>query len=133
MTGDQLQQCYLLFNQELFDGELPFIEVRFDSDVEPAGGFWDPWLRRIVISPKRSLVETLWNLLHETVHVWQFSYGTLSEGDHDEEFNRKMCELGLIPPDSTGTGEHTLVEGSPFDQLCRKILVRHETTIPLEV
>jgi hypothetical protein len=62
-------------------------------------------------------------LVHEMVHLWQYEHGKPKRpGYHDEQWGRKMEELG-IPPSSTGAPggkrvgykvSHYIVEGGPF-------------------
>lgn len=47
-------------------------------------------------------------LIHEMVHLWQFSFGSPEKGSHNEEFAVKCDELGLVFTDNrTGCAVQT--------------------------
>ncbi len=79
----------------------------------------------------RTDAEILSTLVHEMVHHWQAHFGNPGRGRyHDEEWARRMDELGLMP---SATGEpggrrvgqrvtHYIIAGGCFEQACREVL-----------
>lgn len=110
--------AYDFFNEALFDGLLPGVILNL-SRHNKAAGFMAPFrwvpknlhsndelVHEISLNPEilhRDYVSVYSTLVHEQVHVWQFTHGHPSRnGYHNREWADKMIEIGLMP---SSTGE----------------------------
>jgi predicted SprT family Zn-dependent metalloprotease len=80
---------------------------------------------------QRPVYETLSTLVHEMVHLEQQMFGKPGKGaHHNVEWVGWMERLGLIPSDTGAPGgkktgnkvSHYVVEGGPFDIVCKRLL-----------
>lgn len=106
-----LSDCYDIFNERLFDGQLRGCVLTFEDRGQHfgyyrQGGFVGHDGERrdeICLNPQFFLVSTgdlelLQTLCHEQVHQWQYQYGTPSRQTyHNREWANKMLSIGLIP------------------------------------
>lgn len=122
------------FNTALFSGSLPPVILNFSRAANSLGFFaplrWEhgkETTHEISLNPsylkRRSARDVASTLVHEMAHLWQFVHGKPGRrGYHNEEWARKMDELGLTP---SSTGEpggdrvgyrmsHYIVEGGAF-------------------
>lgn len=135
LYGD-LQKAFNLFNKELFDGKLPDVMITVAKAKGKRGYFHpeqflhredrDP-LHEICMVPDsldRPVREALSTLAHEMVHLWQEEFGKPGKnGHHNEEWAKKMDEIGLTPtstgqPGGKRTGRnvtHMIVDGGAYD------------------
>lgn len=112
----QLQKAANVFNVELFNGDLSPFVLTLQRGKNTAGYFSpDQWssingelVSEIAINPcylaKHSLLVLFQTLVHELCHLWQHQYGRHKPrpGYHNQEWAKKMEQLGLIP---SATGE----------------------------
>ena len=122
-----LETAYRWLNCECFEGRLPgavltlqrhhlaygyYAPKRFAGKTPEAGS---TTADEIALNPDefaRSDIEVFATLLHELCHQWQNCFGSPSRsGYHNEEWARKMLEVGLIPsstgkPGGKSTGQH---------------------------
>jgi predicted SprT family Zn-dependent metalloprotease len=136
-TGAQYgayQNAYDYFNDRLFGGRLPRCMLNFSRKSRRVLGFfaaqrWEHCGARtheISLNPDlldRPLIDVMSTLGHEMAHLWQSEFGTPSGGGyHNEEWAKKMEEIGLMPsqtgmPGGRRTGQqmtHYVIEGGPF-------------------
>ncbi|MFC7339539.1 SprT-like domain-containing protein [Haloferula chungangensis] len=142
-----LSDCYDVFNDALFDGQLRGCVLTFEDRGQHfgyyrKGGFIarDGGERRdeICLNPRHFLANTgdlelLQTLVHEQVHQWQFQFGKPSlRTYHNREWADKMLSIGLTPS-STGrpggkmTGQHMAdypTEGGLFLQVAQGVLAK---------
>jgi predicted SprT family Zn-dependent metalloprotease len=131
------------FNAELFEGRLSPVMLAFSKKQKSLGYYkHERWRRpgeergrvgEIALTPEhladdeRDVASTV---VHEMVHLWQFTYGKASRrGYHNAEWAAKMEALGLVPsntgePGGKRTGQgmtHYIVEGGPFTMAYEKL------------
>jgi hypothetical protein len=131
------RQMWDYFNVTLFGGTLRPVILNF-SRAANSLGFFAPsrWKRgkaetthEISLNPAylelRSARDVASTLVHEMAHLWQQEQGKPGRrGYHNEEWARKMDELGLAPSSTGKLGgarvgyrmSHYIVEGAPFAQ-----------------
>jgi len=112
------QNAYNLFNQALFEAQLPPCMIIYQRKGR-AFGYYAPkrWedreaggrLDEIAINPDmldgNPDMEAAQTLLHEMVHLWQRHFGKPSRnGYHNKEFALKMQAVGLMPSDTGKVG-----------------------------
>lgn len=122
------------FNQALFGGKLLPVVLNFSRHANSRGFFaperWeagDAVTHEISLNPTYLMScgarETASTLVHEMVHCWQQEHGTPGrKGYHNEQWAKKMDEVGLAPshtgaPGGKRTGyqmTHYIVEGGAF-------------------
>jgi predicted SprT family Zn-dependent metalloprotease len=130
------QEAYDFFNRELFGSVLPELLITLQRKAHSMGYFSyrrfsarreQSETHELALNPDTFKAQTdeqiLDTLVHEMVHVWQYSFGTPSRsGYHNREWALKMKEAGL-QPSSTGkpggkeTGQRMsdyIVEGGPY-------------------
>ena len=113
-TYEEWQLAYDHFNEELFDGMLPFCLLTFQREKHTMGYFsHDRFSNRlgrktdeIALNPSFFAVcpinEALQTLVHEMTHQWQAHFGKPGRGRyHNKNWADKMESIGLIPS-STG-------------------------------
>jgi hypothetical protein len=130
------ESVFRFFNDELFDGALPAVILVFAKRQKSLGYYkHERWHRpgldtarigEVALSPdhlgddQREVASTI---VHEMVHLWQFTYAKASRrGYHNKEWGDRMEALGLMPsntgaPGGKRTGQrmtHDIVEGGPF-------------------
>ena len=125
------------FNVELFGGALPPAMLTFAKRSRSYGFYrHDRWRRsatdeghvgEIALSPDhltRGEKDVASTIVHEMVHLWQFSHGSPSRrGYHNAEWGTRMEAVGLMPsntgePGGKRTGQrmtHYIIDGGPFD------------------
>jgi SprT-like family len=149
-TYTNLDAAYAFFNRELFAGKLPACLLTmqrqkgaygyFSGDRFASIGDPDDITDEIALNPAhfatRTPAKILSTLVHEMVHLWQHRDQEATPGRrgyHNQEWAKKMREVGLIPTD-TGqpggkeTGEkvtHIIEDGGRFDKACTAFLARH--------
>lgn len=149
-TGSQFtayRALYDYFNATLFGGSLRPVILNF-SRAAKSLGFFAPlrWERgnetthEISLNPAylktRPARDVAATLVHEMVHLWQQEEGKPSRrGYHNEEWARKMEEIGLAPSSTAAPGgervgyrmSHYIVEGGrfarAFDEMPREFLL----------
>ena len=112
---DGLQAAYNVFNQHLFNSELPDVLITVKRQSHSIGyyksgefhgkGKAPNALPELALNPvyfQRDDKRTLSTLVHEMVHHWQFCYGSPSGRYHNREWADRMESIGLIP---STTGE----------------------------
>lgn len=139
-TYNALQDAFNWFNRELFSSNLPQVIIVLHRKKGAKGYFWaDMWhkhidsesetptISEIALTPEtldRSDKEILSTLVHEMVHLWQYTSGKPSRNAyHNKEWADMMEEIGLHPThngqwDGKPTGQkvtHLIVEGHRFD------------------
>lgn len=106
-----LSDCYDLFNERLFDGQLRGCVLTFEDRGQHFGYYREAGFvghdgeRRdeICLNPRHFLsstgdLELLQTLVHEQAHQWQYQFGTPSRRTyHNREWANKMLAIGLIP------------------------------------
>ncbi len=148
---DLLDRAYNYFNQELFNGELPFCMIVMSRANKKGFGHFhaEQYAERkdgkkksknlydeFAVNPEQFFlhpdIELMQTIVHEQCHAWRHHCTEKSprNGYHDKVWARKMEELGLMPS-NTGkeggkkTGQQMLdyvIKGSAFDLLARKFL-----------
>ena len=140
----ELQEAYIFFNDNLFNGILPGCLFTLQRKQNTFGYYSSSrFLRRdarrksdeISLNPIffafRSIEQTLSTLLHEMVHQWQTHFGKPSRsGYHNREWSEKMESLGLMPSNTGEVGgnrvgqkmTHYIIEGGAFALTCEKLL-----------
>jgi len=131
------QAAYDHFNQALFAGTLPQVLVTLQRRGR-SYGYMAPerftgrqeagMVHELALNPDqftdRSDREILSTLVHEQVHVWQYTAGTPPRrGYHDREWAAQMRAIGLHPshtgePGGRQTGQHMshyIVDGGAYD------------------
>jgi hypothetical protein len=114
-----LSDCYDLFNERLFGGQLRGCVLTFEDRGQHFGYYRENGFiyregnqRRdeICLNPRHFLANTgdlelLQTLVHEQVHQWQFQFGKPSlRTYHNREWAEKMLSIGLIPSDTGRPG-----------------------------
>jgi len=122
------------FNVALFGGTLRPVILNFSRAANSLGFFaperWEhenETTHEISLNPaylkSRSARDVASTLVHEMAHLWQQEQGKPGRrGYHNEEWARKMDELGLAPSSTGAPGSarvgyrmsHYIVEGGPF-------------------
>jgi hypothetical protein len=117
------ENAYDYFNERLFQNDLPPVILNL-SRKSKAMGFVAPfrWRRaedavgkgsihELSINPEilsMSLIDVYSTLVHEQVHIWQYTHGNPSRnGYHNKEWADKMLSVGLIPSDTGKEGGNT--------------------------
>lgn len=140
---EELQSVYDIYNQELFNGELPGVLLVI-TRKRNSKGFYSParyankdgvLADEIAMNPEfflvRSVEEVLSTLVHEMCHQWQFNFGKdVKAGYHNKEFSVKMESVGLITsttgyPGGDRVGErmtHYIAEDGSFIESTRELL-----------
>ncbi len=140
---EELQSVYDIYNQELFNGELPGVLLVI-TRKRNSKGFYSParyankdgvLADEIAMNPEfflvRSVEEVLSTLVHEMCHQWQFNFGKdVRAGYHNKEFSEKMESVGLITtttgyPGGERVGErmtHYIAEDGEFIETTRELL-----------
>lgn len=139
----ELQKAYDLFNERLFDSQLPgalLVMTRRKNTF----GYYSPkrFANRegevtdeIALNQSyfavRSVEQVLSTLGHEMCHQWQEHFGSKTRRCyHDKEFATKMESLGLITSDTGYPGgkrvgekiTHYITEDGLFIKVCRELL-----------
>jgi hypothetical protein len=124
---------YAHFNRALFAGYLRPVILTFSRAANSLGFFaplrWEhgeQTTHEISLNPAylktRSPRDVASTLVHEMVHLWQQEHGTPGKrGYHNEEWARKMEEIGLASSSTAAPGgkrvgyrmSHYIVEGAP--------------------
>lgn len=139
----ELQSVYDIYNETLFNGELPGALLVI-TRKRNSKGFFSParyankdgaLADEIALNPAfflvRSVEEVLSTLVHEMCHQWQFHFGIdVKSGYHNKEFSLKMESVGLITsvtgyPGGDRVGErmtHYIAEAGPFITTTRELL-----------
>tara|TARA_A100001011_G_C14134393_1_gene766885 strand:+ start:389 stop:850 length:462 start_codon:yes stop_codon:yes gene_type:complete len=99
---DSIKLLYTQLNSELFNNELPAIEVKMNSRLRKTlgkafyllevGGKFRPTRIEIKKSHKWSPRFLRKVMIHEMCHVWAYHFH--NESGHGKKFWGKMCELG---------------------------------------
>lgn len=129
---------YAYFNKVLFKGELPDCLLNFSRKGKNNHGFFAPerWTQEDQTGEKRHEISlnasTLRNrtqeeltstLVHEMAHLWQREFGKPGKrGYHNEEWSKKMDEVGLTPSNTGAEGgkrhgiqmTHFVAKDGPF-------------------
>jgi len=106
-----MQQAYDWLNDELFIGTLPPVMLTLSRNNNIIGGYFTPsrWFNEdglaigeIAINANclkaSGIVRAMVVLLHEMLHLWQYSHGKPSRaGYHNQEWADKSKEIGLKP------------------------------------
>lgn len=109
--GWSLQNVFDYLNDELFEGKLPPTMLCLSRNQNILGGYFTPerWYNEdgkavgeIAINANnikgQGMVRTFTIMIHEMVHLWQFSFGNPSRsGYHNQEWANKCKEIGLQP------------------------------------
>ena len=135
-TYDEWQLAYQVFNQVLFDEQLPDCLITLQREKNTMGYFSKARFANragektdeIALNPAYFAVsgmrEALQTLGHEMVHLWQHHYGEPGRGRyHNAEWADKMESIGLMPsstgrPDGKRTGDRMadyIIEGGVFE------------------
>jgi predicted SprT family Zn-dependent metalloprotease len=140
---DAFQRAYDFFNAELFGGSLPDALITLQRHAKAYGYLAaDRFAGRVdvnitthelALNPDhfgRTDEEILSTLVHEMVHLWQYTHGTPPRKSyHDREWAAKMKEVGLYPsntgePGGKETGQkmtHYIVPGGHYAQSAAKL------------
>lgn len=131
------QELVDYFNQELFNKQIPDLIFNL-SRHDGAYGFFtnskiwsneNQYLPEISLNPDyltpKNLKKMCSTLVHELCHAWQYYFGKQkpSNGYHNNEFSKKMEEVGLITSNTGTIGghrvgrkmSHYILEGGAFD------------------
>lgn len=106
----ELRHAFEVFNERLFDGQLPSPLITLQREPRTCGYFAGKRFvgqdgvtsDELALNPEyfacMSLCEVLQTLAHEMTHVWQAHFGRPGRGRyHNAEFARKMIDIGLMP------------------------------------
>ena len=149
-TYPPLQLAYDVFNRELFADSLPAVMLTLQRQANTCG-YLSPnrfanrtgaIVHELAMNPEwfaiSPLLEILQTLVHEMVHVWQYTSGKPGRGRfHNVEWGNKMESIGLMPSD-TGqpggkrTGDHMgdyAIEGGRFLKVVQQLLDEHNFAI----
>lgn len=139
----ELSEAYDLFNDKLFDGELPGCLITLQRKKRSMGYFSpERFVNRdgikvdeIALNPSyfatRPVEDVLSTLAHEMCHQRRFRRGeTPRRCYHDRGWSAKMEEIGLIPsntgaPGGKKTGEqmsHYIDASGKFIKVCKELL-----------
>jgi hypothetical protein len=130
-----IEEAYDWFNDKLFAGRLPMVLITLQRKSTAQGYFSPERFRHrsgesrvdeLALNPDhldRSDKEILSVLVHEMAHVWQQHHGHPSRaGYHNQEWAKKMLQIGLLPIsiDQPGkmTGQkltHEVIPFGPFE------------------
>src|SRR4051795_11997675 len=120
-TIDQWQQyqaAFDHFNAQLFDSQLPDCILNFSRhNQNRSRGYFSPgrWHKdgatthEINLSPRILItdepIRSLSTLVHEMVHLWQYTYGHPPKNCyHNKEWADKMEYIGLMPSHTAQPG-----------------------------
>ncbi|NKC02223.1 MAG: sprT domain-containing protein [Pseudomonadales bacterium] len=142
-TYSELQIAFAHFNLELFDSELPACLITLQRQKNTFG-YLSPerFVNRggkradeIALNPSyfasRTPQDVMSTLVHEMVHLWQFTFGKPSRGRyHNKQWAEKMKSIGLHPSDTGEPGgketgdqmTHYLIDGGPFHHSCNGLI-----------
>ena len=145
-TYDALSRAYAFFNAALFGGALPPCLITMQRRNRTYGYFAGERFAsadgqevtdEIALNPThfkdRTAEQVFSTLAHEMAHLWQHHHGTPPRrAYHDQEWARKMKEIGLIPsatgqPGGKETGQnmsHYIDPGGRFAAACAELLRR---------
>lgn len=140
----EVNLLYDFFNDELFGGELPGCLITLQRGKKIYGFFRHKSFIRVgnkehtdeialnpAYFPIVPLKEICQTMVHEQVHQWQAHYGAPGRRTyHNQEWGRKMKEVGLMPshtgkPGGRETGEQMAdyaIEGGVFEQAFAKLM-----------
>lgn len=133
------QAAYDYYNNKLFSGELPQVMLTFSRHSKAYGFFvanqWNDktgtQVHEVALNPdymkadSRTLLDVYSTLVHEMVHVWQYTFGNPSRpGYHDKEYSVKMEEIGLMTSNTGKVGgkrvgqkmSHYIMGGGKFEK-----------------
>jgi predicted SprT family Zn-dependent metalloprotease len=138
ITYRTFNEAYDLFNQSLFEGELPECLITLQRRKSSKGYFGhqkfahrrgSEIVDEIALNPEtfqdRSDREIASTLVHEMTHCWQHHFGKPSRANyHNREWADRMIALGLMPsstgdPGGKQTGQgmtHYIVDDGAFDR-----------------
>jgi len=114
-----LEDLFVYYNNNLFNGQLPFCLVNLSRHRGAAGFFiqgnWKSTngdiKHEISINPDTlGKGDEYWHstLVHEMAHLWQCEFGNPSRYTyHNKEWAAKMIEIGLMPTDTGLPGGKT--------------------------
>jgi hypothetical protein len=141
---DELQRAYDFFNREIFGGELPPCLITLQRETRSLGYFQETtFVRRtgetsdeIAMNPRyfatRSIRESLAQLVHDMVHLWQHHFGLMKsrKGYHNREWADQMERIGLMPSNTGQPGgkrvgdkmAHYIMADGTFDIAATKLL-----------
>lgn len=141
----ELDQAYVHFNADLFDGVLPPCVITLQRQKRTLGYFSpDRFVSvsrttadEIALNPEHFAVkgptDILQTLVHEMAHLWQHHFGKPGRGRyHNAEWAAKMEAIGLMPsstgePGGKRTGDHVsdyVIEAGPFQAALERLLSR---------
>lgn len=144
----ELQRAYDVFNEHLYDGQLPECLITLQREKKAYGYFSaerfgsrkGETTDEIALNPIYfavvPLVEIMQTLAHEMSHVWQHHHGKPGRGRyHNKEWADKLESLGLMPsstgkPGGKRTGDHMAdypIKGGKFLQVCEQLLTEEFT------
>jgi hypothetical protein len=122
------------FNKTLFSGTLPLVMLTLTRDEQALKGYYmpDAWhdekensfaeISLNANSMKDDVYFLLNVLIHEMVHLWQFTFGSPDKGSHNEEFAVKCEELGLVfTNDRTGQAVQTEIGDTGEGESCKAL------------
>lgn len=152
LMAQKLQQAFDFFNKELFEDKLPQAMIVMLRKKNMLGYYRDKaWQNgspekkagELCLNPDffegRSVDDVLSTLVHEQVHLQQFSFFKPSRGGyHNREWANLMKDVGLFPSDTGEEGgketgqrmNHYIVDGGRFHKACDKFL--KETSFALD-
>ena len=116
-TAAILQEAFDSANKALFQDTLPACMILVHRKGKAHGYFWaqqfqrigsDDVIDEIALNPdsmSRNPRIVLSTLVHEMVHLWQFTWGKPSRRSyHNKEWANKMDDIGLAPSDTGKPG-----------------------------
>lgn len=147
LTGKEytgIEQAYAVFNERLFNGELPDLLITYQRKAGSCG-YYSPgrFERRdgsgrvpeLALNPsvfkQQTDMEILQTLGHEMAHHWQWTLGQPSRtGYHNQEWAEKMEAMGLMPSHTGQPGGRKLgqkmadyvMPGGLFEAVCKELL-----------
>lgn len=144
---NELQHAYDVFNQELFDNQLPPCLITLQRKPHTLG-YYAPnnftnlvdkgrTTDEIALNPyhfiDRSLQDTLSTLVHEMVHLWRdrcSGKNPTNRAYHDKLWANRMEKVGLMPSHNGKPGgkrvgqlvDHYIIKDGPFQTVCQELL-----------
>lgn len=143
---DALSEAFSFFNRTLFDSRLPLVLLTLSRHGRSLGYYrnraftsrieQERMTDEIALCPNtfydQADKDVLSTLVHEMVHLWQFSFGKRisRRGYHNLEWAHRMLEVGLHPSDTGEPGGkmygHSMsdyvIEGGPFDRAAEDLM-----------